>query len=79
MLVCKAGYMPIIASDLPYVHDVVGDYHGVTYVDYQDAREWARAIKEICKETKRYEPFCYPEDKGNWKTFFELVEYLKIK
>lgn len=71
--------IPIIASDLPYVHDVVGEYKGTTYVNYKDARGWANAIIEICDRKRRYKPFTYPADKGNWKTFFELVDKIKIK
>lgn len=71
--------VPVIASDLPYVHDVVGEYKGTTFVNYKDANAWANAIKEVCHKKRRYEPFAYPADRGNWKTFFELVEKIKIK
>ena len=67
----------IIASNLPYVHDVVGKYQGTSYVNYQDARGWANAMKEAYYSKRRYEPFTYPPDRGNWKTFFELIEKIK--
>lgn len=72
--------IPIVASDLPYVHDVIGEYAGVFYCDYQDAEAWASAIEMICKgEKKNYLPFRYPSEKGNWDDFFALIERLKIK
>ena len=71
--------IPIIASDLPYVHDVVGEYSGTTYVDYKDANAWVNAIQQACINRKRHEFFKYPAEKGNWKTFFELVENLNNK
>lgn len=71
--------IPIIASDLPYVHDVVGEYHGITYANYKNAREWATEMKKVCNDKKRYLPFLYPKDRGSWGDFFELVERLRIK
>ena len=76
----EAAYtgIPIIASDLPYVHDVVGEYSGTTYVDYKDAYAWANAIKTACYSNERFKSFTYPTENGNWKNFFDLVEKLKI-
>ena len=71
--------IPIIASDLPYAHDVVGEYEGTTYVNYKDAKAWALAIKEMCVNKRKYESYKYLSNKGNWKTFFELVEKIKNK
>lgn len=71
--------IPIIASDLPYVHDVVGEYEGTTFVVYNNAKAWADAIIDMCKNKMRYPTFRYSTDKGGWNTFFELVEKLKIK
>lgn len=71
--------IPIIASDLPYVHDVVGEYQGVTYANYKDARAWAAEMKKVSNNRRRYAPFRYPKDKGGWGDFFQLVERLKRK
>lgn len=70
--------LPIIAADLPYVHDVVGKYEGVIFVDYRDKIAWAMAIKDICYNRKRYSPYEY-KNKSGWSDFFILIEHLKNK
>ena len=79
ILAALAG-IAIVASDLPYAHDVVGDYEGVSFVNYEDAGSWASAIETLCGQAKKnYPPFQYPADKGSWKDFFALIEKLKIQ
>lgn len=79
LLEAAGAGLPIIASDLPYVHDVVGDYSGVVYADYKDEVAWANQMRKVYNDKKRYESFQYNESRANWKTFFELVEKLRLK
>ena len=70
----------IVASDLPYAHDVVGGYEGVTFLNYEDANAWASTIETLCDQGKKvYPSFHYPADRGNWNDFFALIEKLKIQ
>ena len=78
LLEAAGAGIAIVSSDLPYAHDVIGEYEGVTYLDYQDAEAWALVIENLCaQERKRYPSFLYPSDKGNWSDFFALIEKLK--
>lgn len=80
LLEAAGAGIAIVSSDLPYAHDVIGEYEGVTYLDYQDAEAWALVIENLCaQERKRYPSFLYPSDKGNWSDFFSLIEKLKNK
>lgn len=69
--------IPIIASNLPYAHDVIGLYEGVTFIDYNNAEDWANAIIEKYYKKGKFKPFTYPSDRGNWNVFFNLIEQLK--
>lgn len=78
LLEAAGAGIAIVASDLPYVHDVIGEYEGVSFVDYEDEGAWASAIEALCgQEKKKYLPFHYPAGKGNWNDFFMLIGKLK--
>lgn len=80
LLEAAGAGIAIVASDLPYAHDVIGGYKGVSFVNYEDADAWASAIEALCGQEKRtYPPFKYPADRGGWKDFFALIEKLKIQ
>ena len=80
LLEAAGAGMCIIASDLPYVHDVIGGYEGVSYQNYEDVEAWASAIESLClREKKSYAPFQYLLNKGTWNDFFTLMNELKIK
>lgn len=80
LLEAAGAGIAIVASDLPYVHDVIGEYEGVSYVDYADYKGWALAIAALCRqEQKRYPSFRYPAEKGGWDDFFALINKLKKK
>ena len=71
--------MAIKAADLPYAHEVLQGYQGVSYVNYQDERAWAEAIEDICRHRKRYVSMMRETNTKGWKDFFELVNSLKKK
>ncbi len=80
LLEAAGAGIAIVASDLPYAHDVVGGYEGVSFLNYEDAEAWASAIESLCEQEKKtYSSFHYPTDRGNWNDFFALIEKLKIQ
>ena len=80
LLEAAGAGIAIVASDLPYAHDVIGEYEGVSFLNYEDADAWASAIETLCEQGKKtYSSFHYPADKGNWNDFFALIEKLKIQ
>ena len=80
LLEAAGAGIAIVASDLPYAHDVIGGYEGVSFLNYEDADAWASAIETLCEqEKKNYPSFHYPADRGNWNDFFALIEKLKIQ
>ena len=40
---------PIIAADLEYAKETVGDYGEVAFVDPDDPKAWAKAIANLCR------------------------------
>lgn len=80
LLEAAGAGIAIVASDLPYAHDVIGGYEGVSFLNYEDADVWASAIETLCRQEKKvYSSFQYPADKGGWNDFFALINKLKIQ
>lgn len=80
LLEAAGAGIPIVVSDLPYAHDVIGGYEGVSFLNYEDADVWASAIETLCRQEKKvYSSFQYPADKGGWNDFFALINKLKIQ
>jgi glycosyltransferase involved in cell wall biosynthesis len=82
LIEASAKGLPIIAADMPYAHDVIGEYEGVKFVGYDDYIAWANEIQNICKmkqvnhEAKRYTALM-PKEYSDWDMFFELINQLK--
>ena len=64
--------VPIIAADLPYAREVLDGYEGVTFVPYDDAEGWSRAISELRKGV-RYSPLQL-KSRPSWQELFNIVE-----
>ena len=80
LLEAAGAGIAIVASDVPYAHDVIGEYKGVSFLNYENVEAWASAIETLCsQERKTYPSFHYPSDRGNWNDFFALIEKLKIQ
>lgn len=62
---------PIIASDREFSREVIGDYEGVTFVDYNDAEKWAKAIVENMDAGKKYDNY-FVNYKTNWQDLIQL-------
>lgn len=49
LLEAKSVRGKIIASDLPFSHEILEDYDNVSFVDWKDAEGWASAIRDQLK------------------------------
>lgn len=68
--------MPILVNDLPYSRDVVGDYKGCKFLEFNNIDAWAKAFIEIVDSPARFEPYI-PKERDGWNSFFNLVTKLK--
>ena len=64
----------IVASDLAYAHQVMGDYQGVSYVEPNDTSSWVGQILTLCLETPKRFPFLKEGVYSSWRDFFKLVD-----
>lgn len=64
----------VIANDMEYVHEVLKDYRGVSYVSVHDYDQWAEEMISCCKEKKRFTPYQAPKD-DSWK---RLIDYIRF-
>lgn len=63
---------PIIACDLEYAHEVLGNYSGATFVPSRSVKKWAEAIVRVAKDTNRYDCLQQPQ-RSSWEDFFDIV------
>jgi glycosyltransferase involved in cell wall biosynthesis len=64
--------LKIVAADLPYSHEVLGNYSRAKYVKYDDASQWARAILEISEKNLGSLNWNYLNT--GWAQMFQLIE-----
>lgn len=69
--------LPVIAMDLPYTRDVIGEYEGAKFIPLHDIEAFANAISETIRSPKRFTPLMLKKE-NNWDLFFELIDKLKI-
>ena len=67
--------LPILASDIPVLREVIEAYQGVKFLDYQDAKVWGDAIEECYKTRQKFHSY-YIEPTNGWKNFFKLINEL---
>jgi glycosyltransferase involved in cell wall biosynthesis len=65
--------IPIIASNLPYSREVVSEYPGVVYVNYNCPEDWAYAINEQYNKKSRYPGYSVSFESG-WANFMNLIQ-----
>ena len=70
--------MPILAADMDYAREVMVDYEGVKFLDYQDAKLWAKNIILLYNNRVRYKPY-YFNYETSWKDFFKLIDKLIVE
>lgn len=67
---------PIIACDLEYAHEVLGDYLGATFVPSRSIDNWAQAMIKIVQAEKSYA--CLQQSqRSTWEDFFDIVDKAK--
>lgn len=65
--------LSIIASDKEYVHEVLEEYEGVSYIKYDDYEMWADKIIENVDNIYKH-PYLPPKAGSDWDKFFNLVK-----
>ena len=70
--------IPILVADLPYAREVMIDYEGVKFLNYKDAKLWAKNIIWLYNNRVRYKPY-YFNYETSWRDFFELIDKLLYK
>ena len=69
--------LPILAADMNYAREVMGDYKGVKFLDYKDTKIWAENIIDLYNKRIKYEPYNFNYE-TSWKDFFELIQKLIV-
>jgi len=64
--------MPILAVDMNYAREVIGDYEGVKFLNYKDSKLWAENIIDLYNKRIKYKTYDV-NYKTSWKDFFELI------
>jgi glycosyltransferase involved in cell wall biosynthesis len=65
--------LPIIASDLPYAHEVLESYEGVHFASFDNVDLWKEEIiKLFCKKGTRYKPLQL-NSKSSWDILFQIL------
>ena len=67
--------MPILAAEMDYAREVMGDYEGVKFLDHRDSKPWAENIIDLYNKRIKYTPYNIHYE-TSWKDFFELIEKL---
>jgi len=67
--------MPILAAEMDYAREVIGDYEGVKFLNYKDSKLWAENIIDLYYKRIKYKPYNVNYE-TSWKDFFKLIEKL---
>ncbi|MEY1635966.1 glycosyltransferase [Morganella morganii] len=64
----------IICADLPYSRDVLTDYQGAIFLDYQDATKWADEMETIIRQETvlQFTPLSFAQC-ATWEDFFDFI------
>jgi glycosyltransferase involved in cell wall biosynthesis len=69
--------IPILAADIDYAREVIGDYKGVKFLNYKDSKLWGENIIDLYNKRIKYEPYNINYE-TSWKNFFKLIEKLIV-
>ena len=69
--------LPIFAANMNYAREVIGDYNGVIFLNYQDSKLWAENIIDLHSKRIKYKPYNV-NYKTSWKDFFKLIDELIV-
>lgn len=71
MLEAAAMGVPVVANDLPFVHSVIDEYSGASFMELRNYGQWSRRILSLCY---RYERF--PELRKNSSTWLKVFNQI---
>lgn len=73
----KAFHKPILAANLPYAKETIGDYDRVSFFDVDNPKELAQLITEYMNNTIQYQGNKYQFDKSaqfnDWNSIFNFI------
>jgi len=69
--------MSILAADMNYAREVIGNYEGVKFLNYKDSKLWAENIIDLYNKRINYKPYSINYE-TSWKDFFKLIEELIV-
>jgi glycosyltransferase involved in cell wall biosynthesis len=74
-LIEAASYgMPIIASDLPFAREALGNYAGAKFITYDDVTSWKNAILELfMMRGHRFSPLVI-DISSSWCELFRIID-----
>lgn len=67
--------LPILASDVDINKEVLQDYKGAGFLDYNNPQDWAEAIKDAYFKKQKF-PEYKENNNNNWSQFFALIKGL---
>lgn len=74
LLEAAALGIPVVANDLPFVHSVIDEYEGVSFVELHNYQLWSKVILSLSKERIRFPAL---KHKGSsWPEVFKLIKTL---
>lgn len=74
MLEAAAMGVPVVANDLPFVHSVIDDYEGATFVKLHDYEQWAQTILSLCYRLEHFHELSM--NRSTWPDVFRLITSL---
>jgi len=70
----EAAYfgLPILVSDLDYAHEVLKNYQGANFVQFDNSEKWANEIIKLSKTNQKVESFKKNSVHNSWGKLLEL-------
>lgn len=73
----KAFMKPVLAANLPYAKETIGDYDKVSFFDVENPKELAQLMTEFVNKTIQYQGNKYSFDKSSqfndWNSIFDYI------
>ena len=77
MLEAAALGVPIVANDLPFVHSVIDDYSGASFMQLRNYDQWSLRILSLCYRYERFQEL--RKNSSTWPQVFQLITTLGKK
>jgi len=71
MLEAAAFGLPVLVCDLPYAHDVIGNYEGTSFIGAYDYKAWADVIARHTLNEYSFSPL--DPQQSNWDKIINLI------